>query len=51
MNIAVQYRDRVDTSLFMPRVNWRRTRNDRRVPAVDATDAVRDHAVVRLAAP
>ena len=35
MNIAVQYRERVDTSLFMPRVDWRRTRNDRRSPAVD----------------
>ena len=35
MNIAVQYRERVDTSLFMPRVDWRRTRNDRRGPAVD----------------
>ena len=32
MNIAVRYRDRVDRSLFMPRVNWRRTRNDRREP-------------------
>src|SRR5262245_48365289 len=28
------YRERVDT-LFMPRVDWRRTRNDRRGPAVD----------------
>jgi UDP-sulfoquinovose synthase len=43
MNIAVKYRERVDTSLFMPRVNWRRTRNDRRVPALDPTAAVRDH--------
>ena len=34
MNIAVRYRDRVDKSLFMPRVNWRRTRNDRREGAV-----------------
>jgi UDP-sulfoquinovose synthase len=34
MNIAVRYRDRVDRSLFMPRVNWRRTRNDRREAAV-----------------
>jgi len=34
MNIAVRYRDRVDTSLFMPRVDWRRTRNDRRGPAL-----------------
>jgi UDP-sulfoquinovose synthase len=44
MNIAVKYRERVDTSLFMPRVNWRRTRNDRRVPAPDPTAAVRDHS-------
>src|SRR5262245_8459969 len=35
MNIAMRYRERVDTSLFMPRVDWRRTRNDRRGPAVD----------------
>jgi UDP-sulfoquinovose synthase len=33
MNIAVQYRERVDISLFMPRVDWRRTRKDRRSPA------------------
>ena len=30
MNIAVRYRDRIDTSLFRPRVDWRRPRNDRR---------------------
>jgi hypothetical protein len=30
----VRYRDRVDRSLFMPRVNWRRTRNDRREAAL-----------------
>jgi UDP-sulfoquinovose synthase len=30
VNIAVEYRDRVDESLFMPRVDWRRARNDRR---------------------
>ena len=35
MNIAIKYRDRVDTSLFMPRVDWRRTRNDRRTATVD----------------
>jgi UDP-sulfoquinovose synthase len=29
LNIAVKYRDRIDTSLFMPRVNWRNARNDR----------------------
>jgi UDP-sulfoquinovose synthase len=32
MNIAVQYRDRIDTSLFMPRVDWRKPVNDRRQP-------------------
>jgi UDP-sulfoquinovose synthase len=29
LNVAVQYRDTVDSSLFMPRVNWRNARNDR----------------------
>jgi UDP-sulfoquinovose synthase len=29
LNIAVKYQDRVDQSLFMPRVNWRNARNDR----------------------
>jgi UDP-sulfoquinovose synthase len=31
MNIAVQYRDRVDPALFVPQVNWRRTQNNRQV--------------------
>jgi UDP-sulfoquinovose synthase len=38
VSIAVKYRDRIDTSLFLPRVDWRRPRNDRRpvpAPAVD----------------
>ncbi len=30
MNIAMQYRDRVDASLFLPQVKWRNARNDRR---------------------
>ena len=30
LKIAVKYRDRIDTSLIMPPVNWRHTRNDRR---------------------
>ena len=35
MNIAMQYRDRVDVSLIRPRVNWRHPRNDvRRVHSV-----------------
>jgi UDP-sulfoquinovose synthase len=34
VNIAVKYKDRIDTELFMPRVDWRRTHNDRRRVAV-----------------
>ncbi|HXZ42722.1 MAG TPA: NAD-dependent epimerase/dehydratase family protein [Terriglobales bacterium] len=30
VNIAVQYRDRIDASLLSPRVNWRQPKNDRR---------------------
>jgi hypothetical protein len=29
LNIAIEYRDRIDSSLFMPQVNWRNARNDR----------------------
>jgi UDP-sulfoquinovose synthase len=29
MNIAVQYRSRIDESLFLPRVNWRSPVNRR----------------------
>jgi UDP-sulfoquinovose synthase len=29
MNIAIRYRDRVDTSLFLPQVQWRNPRNER----------------------
>jgi UDP-sulfoquinovose synthase len=29
MNIALEYRDRIDSSLFLPQVNWRNARNDR----------------------
>jgi UDP-sulfoquinovose synthase len=29
MNIAIQYRDRIDTSLFLPQVQWRNPRNER----------------------
>jgi len=31
VNIAIKHRDRVDPSLLLPRVNWRNSRNDRRV--------------------
>jgi UDP-sulfoquinovose synthase len=30
MNIAMQYRDRIDTSLFLPQVQWQNARNERR---------------------
>jgi len=30
VNIAMQHRDRVDSTLLLPRVNWRNSRNDRR---------------------
>ena len=39
IDITVRYRDRVDTSLFMPQVRWRETRNPRRSkshPAIPA---------------
>jgi UDP-sulfoquinovose synthase len=31
LNVATKYRDRVDESLFLPRVDWRKARNDRQV--------------------
>jgi len=31
MNIAMQYRDRIDASLMLPQVNWREPRNERRM--------------------
>lgn len=37
LNVAVEYRDRVDSSLFMPRVNWRNARNDRKLTLTAAT--------------
>jgi UDP-sulfoquinovose synthase len=36
MNIALRYRDRVDTSMFLPQVNWRNARNERRGVALPA---------------
>src|SRR5271154_4064238 len=44
MNIAVRYQDRIDTSLFMPQVQWRSARNQRTRPssvnaAVSASEA------------
>jgi UDP-sulfoquinovose synthase len=31
MNIALQYRDRIDASLMLPQVNWREPKNERRM--------------------
>ncbi len=31
MNIAMKYQDRIDRSLFLPQVNWRNSKNQRRV--------------------
>jgi UDP-sulfoquinovose synthase len=31
LSIALKYRERIDPSLMLPRVNWRYTHNDRRV--------------------
>jgi UDP-sulfoquinovose synthase len=39
MNIALRYRDRIDSSKMMPQVNWRKARNARR-PAASAEAAV-----------
>jgi UDP-sulfoquinovose synthase len=35
LNIAVRYRDRIDAAVFLPRVNWRVTRNDRRTTTIE----------------
>ena len=33
LNIAMRYQDRIDRSLFLPKVNWRSAHNDRRPKA------------------
>jgi UDP-sulfoquinovose synthase len=37
MNIALKYRDRVDSTIMLPQVNWREPRNARRLQANVAT--------------
>lgn len=37
LNVAVRYRDRVDSSLFLPRVNWRNANNNRKQSLTAAT--------------
>ena len=31
LNIAIRYQDRIDRSLFLPKVNWRNARNERQL--------------------
>jgi UDP-sulfoquinovose synthase len=37
LNIAIRYSDRIDQSLFLPKVNWRNAHNERRQSAASAT--------------
>jgi hypothetical protein len=37
MNITLKYRERVDTTMLLPQVNWRKPRNDRRLQTNMAT--------------
>jgi UDP-sulfoquinovose synthase len=39
MNIALRYRDRIDTTKMMPQVNWREARNARRQQASGTASA------------
>ena len=34
INIATRYQDRIDLSLFAPRVHWRKSRNERQSNAI-----------------
>jgi len=36
LNIAIRYQDRIDRSLFLPKVNWRNARNERRPKVAQA---------------
>jgi UDP-sulfoquinovose synthase len=47
MNIALRYRDRIDTSKMMPQVNWREARNARRQHA--STTACPSHSGPQVA--
>jgi UDP-sulfoquinovose synthase len=40
MNIAVKYRNRIDSSLMLPQVDWRHPSNDRRRRVMDAAERV-----------
>jgi UDP-sulfoquinovose synthase len=40
MNIAIKYRDRVDVGAFLPQVNWKNARNERRQSSAPVTLAM-----------
>jgi UDP-sulfoquinovose synthase len=40
LNIAQRYRERIDQTMFLPRINWRKARNDRHRSTVE-TEATR----------
>ncbi len=40
INIAMKYRDRIDVGLFRPKVNWRKTRNERNASKAGAVAAL-----------
>ena len=40
LNIALQHRDRIDQSLLLPTVDWRKARNDREEPPTSRKIAV-----------
>ena len=46
MNIAMKYRDRIDSSMMMPQVNWRQARNDRQLQVGTAAPARESHLEV-----
>jgi UDP-sulfoquinovose synthase len=48
MNIAMRYRDRVDTSMMMPKVNWRQAKNDRHEKPVELQPLEADLEAVSL---
>jgi len=41
MNIAMKYRDRIDSAMMLPQVNWRHARNDRHPRTASSTANVR----------
>ena len=50
VNVALKYRDRLDTSLILPRVNWRQATNDRTAEPTMVAVAAPSNARVQKAA-